>query len=265
MIFNRKKQEGEGERISLEERIRRQKFPGFPAGCDRLEGRETRSGVWPDTGDTENVYERITLEDLEQENDQEDMRPLENEAVTRTLERMKKKFGERIKTERSQAVFREELRIAIEDALKDEGRAVPTIEKRDQMTERICNLIVGLGPLEVLFHAGYSEIMVSRYDRIFYEDHGKMCLSNVRFENEEELRSVLERIVSPIGRTIDDMTPLVDGRLEDGSRINAVIPPISIDGSLLTIRRFPEKDLKPEDYLAYGSLDEEQDPERHLC
>lgn len=256
MIFNRKKQEGEGERISLEERIRRQKFPGFPAGCDRLEGRETRSGVWPDTGDTENVYERITLEDLEQENDQEDMRPLENEAVTRTLERMKKKFGERIKTERSQAAFREELRIAIEDALKDEGRAVPTIEKRDQMTERICNLIVGLGPLEVLFHAGYSEIMVSRYDRIFYEDHGKMCLSNVRFENEEELRSVLERIVSPIGRTIDDMTPLVDGRLEDGSRINAVIPPISIDGSLLTIRRFPEKDLKPEDYLAYGSLDE---------
>lgn len=66
---------------------------------------------------------------------------------------------------------------------------------------------------------------------------------------------VLERIVSPIGRTFDDMNPMVDGRLEDGSRFNAVIPPVSIDGSQLTIRRFPETDLK-EDYLRFGSLDD---------
>ena len=198
---------------------------------------------------------RTTLEEVVHCHKFEDEKELESQAVMRTQERVKKLFGERIKTERSQESFKRELWDAIEDALKDEGRAVPTIEKREKVTERIFNLIIGLGPLELLFRKGYSEIMVSRYDQIFCEEHGKMVLTDVNFESEMELRSVLERIVSPIGRVIDDMNPMVDGRLEDGSRFNAVIPPIAIDGAQLTIRRFPEKDLKEEDYLAFGSLD----------
>lgn len=197
---------------------------------------------------------RLTLEEVE--TGPEGDREQENEAVLRVIERMKKEFGERIKTERDKPEFKEELWAAVEDALKDEGRAVTTIEKRQILTERIYHLITGLGPLELLFKEGYSEIMVTRYDSIYYEEKGKMQKSTVRFESEKELRMVLERIVSPIGRTLDDMNPMVDGRLEDGSRFNAVIPPVSIDGSQLTIRRFPETDLKEEDYLRFGSLDD---------
>lgn len=180
----------------------------------------------------------------------------ETAAISRTLEKMKKKFGDRIKTERNNPVFHKELWSAIEEALKDEGRIITNVSQRQSVTERTYHLIIGLGPLEQLIPQGYSEIMVSRYDKIFVEKQGKMCLSDVAFSSEQELRSVIERIVSPIGRTIDDMTPLVDGRLEDGSRFNAIIPPVAIDGAQLTIRRFPEQDLQEEDYLRYDSLDE---------
>lgn len=245
--------------ISLEDRLRIRNSPvphTRPAYQDRPGSAFPEREPWSAASDTvENAVEpAITLEDIKGEEEAD--RQLENEAVSRVISRMKQEFGERIKADRSVPTFRSELWGAIEDALKDEGRAVRTIEKRQALTERIFNLIFGLGPLELLFNEGYSEIMVSRYDHIFIEEKGKMKQSPVRFETEQELRMVLERIVSPIGRTIDDMNPLVDGRLEDGSRFNAVIPPIAIDGAQLTIRRFPDKDLKEEDYLQFGSLDE---------
>lgn len=260
LFINKKKKNHEEEHlINLSERVWRQNEPnrtpsfnsntmeeGSCSSCNYE--RDGHGGGWDEY--------RVPLEDVEQDIDQEEERTLINGAVVRTQERMKKMFGERLKVERSNEAFKQELWYAIEEALKDEGRAIRTVEKREQVTGRIYNLIVGLGPLELLFNSGYSEIMVTRYDKIFYEERGKMRLSDVGFENEQELRAVLERIVSPIGRVIDDMNPMVDGRLEDGSRFNAVIPPIAIDGSHLTIRRFPEKDLKEEDYLEFGSLDQ---------
>lgn len=255
------KYDGQGikSKVSLEERLR------VRSGKDRNEVPWTDHG--PDTyhemGEEETVMGRLLTEKnkgclipggiaMEPEVDPQ----LENEAISRVISQMKHEFGERIKSDHSSADFQRELWQAIEEALKDEGRAVRTIRKRQELTERIYNLIYGLGPLEPLFKGGYSEIMVSRYDRIFVEEHGKMALCPVRFETEQELRMVLERIVSPIGRTLDDMNPLVDGRLEDGSRFNVVIPPIAIDGAQLTIRRFPDKDLTEEDYLRFGTLDE---------
>ena len=231
-------------KVSLEERLR---VRGNQEPSEIYQGRD--AGVPPSVDDGEClVLDGIQMEPVDPR--------LENEAVSRVISRMKHEFGERIKSDRTSVEFQNELWRAVEEALKDEGSAVRTIGKRQELTQRIYNLIYGLGPLELLFNGGYSEIMVSRYDRIFIEERGKMKLSPVRFETEQELRMVLERIVSPIGRTLDDMNPLVDGRLEDGSRFNAVIPPIAIDGAQLTIRRFPEEDLKEEDYLRFGSLDE---------
>lgn len=255
-FIRKKKEQGRENLINLSERIRRQNETDAcqHRDMDTVAGQANPGWDLKDKGEREE--HRLVLEEVGQAADLEEEKALIDEAVIRTQERMKKMFGERLKVERSGETFKRELWYAIEEALKDEGRAIRTVEKREQVTSRIYNLIVGLGPLELLFSSGYSEIMVSRYDKIFFEEQGKMRLSEVRFENEQELRSVLERIVSPIGRVIDDMNPMVDGRLEDGSRFNAVIPPVALDGSHLTIRRFPEKDLKEEDYLEFGSLDQ---------
>lgn len=203
--------------------------------------------------------QEVTLEHILQRQtsdiSQEDKKRKEDEVVVRVRERIKNKFGERIQSELKETTFKGEIKIAIEDALMDEGQDVTTIKDRNRIKERIYNLIMGFGPLEVLFKQGYSEIMVSRFDKIFVEEKGKMKLTNVQFGSEEELCTIIEQMVSRIGRVINDSVPMVDGRLEDGSRINAVIRPISVDGAQLTIRRFPENNLTEKDYLKFDTLD----------
>ena len=180
----------------------------------------------------------------------------EDQVCDRVREKMKSLFGRRIIEESGNEGFKEEMAKAIEDALKDEAQVVRTPRDRERMKERIYNLIMGYGPLEVLFSdKNISEIMVSRYDRIFIEEGGKMVLTDVKFASEKELRNVVDQIVSPIGRAINAAEPMVDGRLPDGSRVNVVIPPIAVDGTTVTIRRFPEKKLVPEDYLRFKSCD----------
>lgn len=180
----------------------------------------------------------------------------EDQVVDRIRERMKREFGERIVKELSSQEFQEKIRESIENALKDEASVVKTPADRRRLADRIYNLIMGLGPLEKLFrNKEISEIMVSRFDKIFIEQHGKMVLSDVAFASERELRNVVEQIVAPIGRVINDSEPIVDGRLADGSRVNIVIPPIAVDGTIVTIRRFPEKKLVPEDYIYFESCD----------
>lgn len=177
-------------------------------------------------------------------------------AVLNVRNRMKEKFGDRILKERKENAFRSAIWDEIEKALMDEGALVKSIEDRERIRERIFNLILGLGPLELLFKQGYSEIMVTRYDKIFVEENGKMKLSGVRFGSEEELRSIIDQMLAPLGRVINESTPTVDGRLEDGSRFNAVIPPIAVDGTQLTIRRFPEKKITAADYIKFESCNQ---------
>ena len=179
---------------------------------------------------------------------------VENGIVSRIRDRAKGKFGTRILTERDSEEFKNELSAAIEDMLKDEPQLAMT--DRPAMTKRIMALIVGYGPLDELFEKKYNEIMVSRYDRIFVEENGDMVLAGVRFGSEDELQQLIQQIVGGIGRVINQTNPICDGFLPDGSRFNAVLPPIAADGATLTIRRFPEKKLTGEEYLKFGSLDE---------
>jgi pilus assembly protein CpaF len=115
---------------------------------------------------------------------------------------------------------------------------------------------VGLGVLQSLIDdASVSEILVNRYDHIFIEKNGKLIQHNIQFASDEALRTVIERIVMPIGRRIDDASPMVDARLQDGSRVNAVIAPVAIGGACLTIRKFPTKRLNLDDLVRLQALD----------
>jgi pilus assembly protein CpaF len=125
---------------------------------------------------------------------------------------------------------------------------------REQFMERVIADSVGLGPLEALFHdPSITEIMVNRHDQVFIEKNGRCERSAICFSNEESVRAVIDRIVSPLGRRIDESSPMVDARLTDGSRVNAIIRPLAVKGSSLTIRRFAKKSFGADDLIACGS------------
>lgn len=130
--------------------------------------------------------------------------------------------------------------------------------KRKQVVEEVINEALGLGPLEVLMaDKNISEVMINGKNQIYVERKGKLTLSDMRFSSEKQLRRIIERIVSPIGRRVDESTPLVDARLADGSRVNIIIPPLALKGPTVTIRRFSENPLKVEDLIKFGALTKE--------
>ncbi|MGN6743377.1 MAG: CpaF family protein, partial [Amnibacterium sp.] len=147
------------------------------------------------------------------------------------------------------------------DALTEivEAERVPlSNEERHRLVREISDDVLGYGPLQPLLDdPSISEIMVNGPDQIFVERSGKLTLTASRFRGEEQLRRVIEKIVSRVGRRIDESSPLVDARLEDGSRVNAVIPPLAVSGSTLTIRKFSADPLKAADLVRFGSLSPE--------
>lgn len=128
-------------------------------------------------------------------------------------------------------------------------------DERSRIIKEVLDEALGLGPLEdLLADQTVTEIMVNGHKKIFIERSGKVQLTPVTFTSNLHLRNVIERIVTPIGRRIDEKTPYVDARLKDGSRVNAIIEPLSIDGPALTIRKFKKGGITPEKYLEFGSI-----------
>jgi pilus assembly protein CpaF len=127
---------------------------------------------------------------------------------------------------------------------------------RDALAVRIDRDTVGLGPLEdLLADPRVEEVMVNGPERVYVERAGRIESTEVSFESEEALRNAIERILSPLGRRIDELSPMVDARLGDGSRVNVVIPPLSIDGPVVSIRRFGAKRPGPRELVDLGTLD----------
>ncbi len=127
--------------------------------------------------------------------------------------------------------------------------------EENKFIDEIIDEAVGLGPLESLLRRNdVSEIMVNAKDEIFYEHEGRLLKSDVVFSSDEAVIAAIERIVAPIGRRIDESSPMVDARLKDGSRVNAIIPPLSIKGPCLTIRKFSNEKLTADHLIKYGSL-----------
>ncbi|TFD66732.1 CpaF family protein [Cryobacterium ruanii] len=128
-------------------------------------------------------------------------------------------------------------------------------EERARLITEIGADVLGYGPLEALLaDETVTEIMVNGHEQIFLERHGQLSLSESRFTSEAQLRRVIERIVSKVGRRIDESSPLVDARLADGSRVNAIIPPLAVDGSSLTIRKFAREPFTVRDLINFGTM-----------
>ena len=141
--------------------------------------------------------------------------------------------------------------------LIQEQCAVPE-DERARLQASVCAEAVGLGPLEpLLADSSVSEIMVNRYDRVFVEQAGLLKAHPLEFSSESALRAVIDRILAPLGRRLDISSPAVDGRLADGSRFHAVLAPIAVKGTCVTIRKFPKRRLGLEDLLQAGSLSQE--------
>jgi len=142
---------------------------------------------------------------------------------------------------------------------EDHFRAKPpaaliTAMDKERLVEILFDEVIGLGPLEALLRdPEVSEIMVNRPEQIFVERRGRIELTNLAFEDEDSLRRVIDRIVSTIGRRVDESEPMCDARLKDGSRVNVVIPPVAIYGPCLTIRKFGREVLSPEKLVMSGS------------
>src|SRR3989475_938727 len=133
----------------------------------------------------------------------------------------------------------------------------PSLAKpeKQRLLDSVLNDFLGLGPIEALISdPTITEIMVNGPDQIFVEHKGKLTLSNVQFESEDQLRRVIDRIVSTIGRRIDEGSPMVDARLKDGSRVNVIIPPLALNGPILTIRKFSKDPYKITDLIKFGTI-----------
>jgi pilus assembly protein CpaF len=147
-------------------------------------------------------------------------------------------------------------------ALVEEHAAVLPAAEREEVAARIVRDSVGLGPLEVLLaDPAVEEVMVNGPGCVYVERRGVVEPTDVRFEDEDDLRNAIERILAPLGRRVDELSPMVDARLADGSRVNVVIPPLAIDGPALSIRRFGATRPDPDQLIALGTITPEQ---RHL-
>ena len=149
---------------------------------------------------------------------------------------------------------RTEIGRVVERLLEDE-RVPMTTAEQTKIVEEVLDEVLGLGPLEPLLkEPSISDILVNRHDKVFIERNGKLSETSVRFKDDAHLLHIIEKIVSQVGRRIDEAVPIVDARLADGSRVNAIIPPLALDGPCLSIRRFGRHVITQEEMISYKTV-----------
>ena len=147
-----------------------------------------------------------------------------------------------------------EIRRSAEQMLRDR-RDMLTAQEKEQLVKEVIDETFGLGPLEPLLKdPAISDIMINGPDTVYIERHGRLEMTRVKFANNDHLLKIIQRIVSAVGRRIDETSPMVDARLADGSRVNAIIPPLALDGPLVSIRRFGSRPLGVDDLLQNDSI-----------
>ncbi len=184
------------------------------------------------------------------------------EAISERLDLYRRDILQSLSTER----LREEA-TATAWALIEAGElALPAETDAEQVVAAVVAETVGLGPIEALMDdPAISEIMVNGHEQIYVERNGQLAKTNLRFSSAGSLASVLDRIVSPLGRRLDEGSPLVDARLPDGSRVNAIIPPLALTGATLTIRRFSQQHIGLDELIGFGALDDAMAAFLKLC
>jgi pilus assembly protein CpaF len=142
----------------------------------------------------------------------------------------------------------------LDEALQSEGIQPARVDYM-RILDSISNEVLGFGPIQPLLDdESCTEIMVNGFDQVFVERYGKLQMTDVVFDDENHVMRVIDKIVAPLGRRVDESSPMVDARLPDGSRVNAIIPPLSLVGPILTIRRFPKQPLTVDDLVRLGSM-----------
>src|SRR5580692_6850503 len=160
---------------------------------------------------------------------------------------------EQLRTLNKESV-RTQIGLVVERLVADEGIPM-TLAERERVIEEILDEVFGLGPLEPLLKdPSISDIMVNGFESVYVERAGRVVETNIRFKDNNHVRMIIERIVSAIGRRIDDSSPIVDARLADGARVCAVIPPLSLIGPVMSIRRYGKRVLNSEDLLKNETL-----------
>jgi pilus assembly protein CpaF len=160
-------------------------------------------------------------------------------------------------SEAEESVLLEDLRRGIEIILAEEGTAL-TLPERERLCKEIRDELMGYGPLESLLkdHT-VNDILVNGFNQVFVERQGKLERTSVRFTDNAHLLKIIEKIASGVGRRVDESCPMVDARLPDGSRVNAIIPPLSLDGPSLSIRKFAKDPIRVQHLLEYGAITKE--------
>jgi pilus assembly protein CpaF len=176
------------------------------------------------------------------------------EIRTRVHRRLLERLNLSNLSERDQQEAEDEVRKIVRDLLASEETPL-NLEEREMLVEQVINEVFGLGPLEPLVRdQRISDILVNSYRQVYVEIDGKLHKTDVRFRDNRHLMQVIDRIVSAVGRRIDDSSPMVDARLSDGSRVNAIIPPLAVDGPHMSIRKFRRDVLSDEDLLRNESM-----------
>ncbi|GBG13157.1 pilus assembly protein CpaF [Novimethylophilus kurashikiensis] len=205
---------------------------------------------------------RDRLEDIKNDTAQvpvgEQVGFVENKAYQEMKSRIHRKLLDRVDLIMMESMppeqLRDELKTLVERLLSEETVAINESE-RQKLVQDIQHEVLGLGPLETLMaDPTISDILVNTHKQVYVERRGKLELTDVRFESENHLLKIIDKIVSGIGRRVDESSPMVDARLPDGSRVNAIIPPVSVDGAILSIRRFAVTPMKMEDFIQHKSL-----------
>jgi pilus assembly protein CpaF len=183
--------------------------------------------------------------------------PLEREWKQRIYERLLKVLDLSLLGSLDEAVARNQIREITTRLLLEESAPL-SLAQRQFVTRRIEDEVMGHGPLEpLLADPTISDILVNGSQQVYIERHGKLEMTEVRFNDDAHLMNIIDRIVSAVGRRVDESSPMVDARLKDGSRVNVIIPPLALDGPMMSIRRFAIELFKVEDLIRLGTINEQ--------
>ena len=189
---------------------------------------------------------------------QQTITPERQQYLVQMRVKLHQKLVERLNVQNLRAmpinVVRQEVRTLIRELYQSEKGLLSSAEQSKLMDD-VMDETFGLGPLEgLLKDPSITDILVNRFDRVYVERNGQLVITDVSFRDNAHLRQIIDRIVVQVGRRVDEISPMVDARLPDGSRVNAIIPPLALDGPAMSIRRFGQNPLTIEDLIRHGSI-----------
>lgn len=183
-----------------------------------------------------------------------------NPYIDKLVEHYKGRLLHETNLEQLTSLSRGEMRLSIEklvSSFMSEEKVIIPRQDKEALLIRLIDESVGFGPLEPLLNdPDITEILINGHKEIFIEKNGQLKQTNIQFKDENHVRHIVDRVVAPLGRRIDESSPMVDARLHDGSRVNAVIPPVSLNGTVVSIRKFRKDPFKMEDLIDFHSMDE---------